>query len=91
MKSEWYSVFQGNRKFDLFAERDEQLHGFQRRLVSNTYAMESLKTLEPGVKDLVSLFLAKMKELQGQAIDMGVWLQLFAFGWSRLIPPEFIL
>ena len=91
VKSEWYSVFQGNRKFDLFAERDEQLHGFQRRLVSNTYAMESLKTLEPGVKDSVSHFLAKMKQLQGQAIDMGVWLQLFAFGWSQLIPPEFIV
>ena len=91
MKSEWYSVFQGNRKFDLFAERDEQLHGIQRRLVSHTYAMESLKTLEPGVKDSVSLFLAKMKQLQGQAIDMGVWVQLFAFGWSCLIPPEFVI
>ena len=53
--------------------------------------MTSVKTLEPGVRDSVSLFLAKMKQLQGQPIDMGVWLQLFAFGWSSLIPSEFII
>ncbi|KAK5139945.1 hypothetical protein LTR04_003238, partial [Oleoguttula sp. CCFEE 6159] len=78
-KSPWYSVWQGHRKFDLFAERDERLHGNQRRLISRAYAMESLKDLEPYVDDSVKHFLGKMDEQQGRSVDMGSWVQLFAF------------
>lgn len=81
-KSEWYSVWQGHRKFDLFAEKNESIHGSQRRLVSRAYAMESLKDLEPYVDDAVNVFLKKMSEVEGQKIDMGNWVQLFAFGES---------
>ena len=79
-KSDWYSVWQGHRKFDLFAERDESIHGAQRRLVSRIYSMESLKELETYVDDAVSHFIKKMLERQGQTIDMGLFVQLFAFG-----------
>ncbi|KAK6392882.1 hypothetical protein LTR65_002964 [Meristemomyces frigidus] len=78
-KSSWYSVWQGHRKFDLFAERDERIHGQQRRLISRTYAMDSLRTLEPFVDDAVKVFLDNMSERQDQVIDMGNWVQLFAF------------
>ena len=78
-KSEWYSVWQGHRKFDLFAERNEKLHGEQRRLVSRAYAMESLKDLEPYVDNAVNVFLDNMSQRQEQVIDMGNWVQLFAF------------
>lgn len=79
-KSSWYSVWQGHRKFDLFAERSERIHGQQRRLVSRTYAMESLRDLEPFVDDAVKVFLDRLSERQAQVIDMGNWVQLFAFG-----------
>lgn len=79
-KSDWYSVWQGHRKFDLFAERDEKLHGKQRSLVSSAYSMASLKDLEPYVDDCVTMFLDSMADLQGQVVDMGRWVQLFAFG-----------
>lgn len=79
-KSSWYSVWQGHRKFDLFAERDEKIHAGQRRLVSRAYAMESLKDLEPYVDDSISVFLDRMSGMQGMVIDMGNWVQLFAFG-----------
>lgn len=78
-KSDWYSVWQGHRKFDLFAERNERLHGEQRRLVSRAYAMESLKDLEPYVDNAVNVFLDNMSQRQDQTIDMGNWVQLFAF------------
>lgn len=78
-KSDWYSVWQGHRKFDLFAERDEGIHASQRRLVSSAYSMTSLKDLEVYVDDAVNVFMARMKEMQGQTIDMGKWTQLFAF------------
>ena len=79
-KSDWYSVWQGHRKFDLFGERDEKIHGEQRRLVSRAYAMDSLKDLEEYVDHAVTVFLDNMSERQGQVIDMGNWVQLFAFG-----------
>jgi len=78
-KSDWYSVWQGHRKFDLFAERDEKVHASQRRLISRAYAMESLKDLEPYVNNAVNVFLDNMAERQSQIIDMGKWVQLFAF------------
>ena len=79
-KSDWYSVWQGHRKFDLFAERNEKLHGEQRRLVSRAYSMDALKDLEPYVDNAVQVFLDKMSERQGQVVDFGRWVQLFAFG-----------
>ncbi|KAF9891401.1 hypothetical protein FE257_004257 [Aspergillus nanangensis] len=78
-KSAWYGVFQGHRKFDLFAEQDEAIHGAQRRLVSRIYAMDSLKDLEHYVDGAVAVFVDKMRGLQEQSIDLGEWLQLFAF------------
>ena len=42
--------------------------------------MDSLKDLEKYVDDAVEVFLAKMKEMQGQSVNMGLWAQLFAFG-----------
>lgn len=79
-KSNWYSVWQGHRKFDLFAERNEKIHGEQRRLVSRAYSMEALKDLEPHVDEAVRVFLEKMGEKQGGVVNMGNWVQLFAFG-----------
>ena len=84
-KSDWYSVWQGKgvhlRKFDLFAERDEGVHGRQRGLVSAAYSMAGLRGLEPAVDGCVSKFLEKMGEKSGgEEVDMGKWVQLFAFG-----------
>jgi len=79
VKSDWYSVWQGHRKFDLFAERDEKLHGRQRALVSRAYSMTSLHDLEPYVDDTIKVFLTKMAEVRGR-VDLGKWAQLYAFG-----------
>jgi cytochrome P450 len=83
-KSEWYSVWQGHRKFDLFAERDEAIHRTQRRLVSNAYSMDALKKLEPYVDQTLTVLLSKLSEFaingKDRTIDMALWAQLFAFG-----------
>ncbi|GAB7350709.1 hypothetical protein MBLNU459_g1265t2 [Dothideomycetes sp. NU459] len=78
-KSDWYSVWQGHRQFDLFAERNERVHGKQRSLISQAYSMTSLKDLEPYVDGSVKTFLDNMKQRQDQIVDMGKWAQLFAF------------
>ena len=78
-------MLQGGRKFDLFAEQDVAVHASQRRLVSRIYAMETLKDLEPYVDATVFRFVERMQAQQGSNIDMGKWLQLFAFGRSPSI------
>lgn len=42
--------------------------------------MDSLKDLEIYVDDAVSHFVTKMRGLQGRNVNMGLWVQLFAFG-----------
>ena len=79
-KSEWYSVWQGHRKFDLFAERDEKVHASQRRLVSRIYSLNALKDLEEYVDDAIRHSMAKMQAQAGNRVDFCLWAQLFAFG-----------
>jgi cytochrome P450 len=83
-KSDWYSVWQGHRKFDLFLERDEKIHGAQRRLVSGIYAMNSLVQYQGKVDEAIEAMVEQMRERGGETVDLGVWLQLFAFGASQM-------
>ncbi|KAF2123910.1 cytochrome P450 [Dothidotthia symphoricarpi CBS 119687] len=80
-KSDWYSVWQGHRTFDLFGERNEKVHGRQRRLVSNIYSLDQLRKLEPYVDSTLDLFLERVREVGqgGKGVDMGKWAQMFAF------------
>ena len=76
-------VWQGHRKFDLFAERDEGVHGTQRRLINNIYSMSSLKTFEEGVDKVLECFMQCMSRQGSNAtINLGKWVQLFAFGMA---------
>lgn len=79
-KSDWYSVWQGHRKFDLFPERDEKIHASQRRLVSGIYAMNSLVQYQGKVDEAIEVMVEQMRKKGGETVDLGVWLQLFAFG-----------
>ncbi|KAF1912067.1 cytochrome P450, partial [Ampelomyces quisqualis] len=76
-KSDWYSVWQGHRKFDLFGGRDEKVHGQHRRLISSIYSLDQLRKLEGGVDTAISFFIDKLEN--GSSVDMSEWAQLFAF------------
>ncbi|KFY24339.1 hypothetical protein V491_02193 [Pseudogymnoascus sp. VKM F-3775] len=78
-KSDWYSVWQGTRKWDLFSERNEDIHRAQRRLVSHIYSLSSMKKLEPYVDQSVAFFLNKLSTMEGQEIDVNKWVRLFAY------------
>lgn len=45
--------------------------------------METLKDLEQYVDNATRVFIKSMDNMQGQVVDMGKWLQLYAFGMSR--------
>ena len=79
-KSDWYSVWQGHRKFDLFGGRDEKVHGQHRRLISSIYSLDQLRKLEPYVDSAISLMVDRLCEVtKKETIDMSKWAQMFAF------------
>ena len=48
--------------------------------------MESLKEYETYVDNTILFFISKLKEMQWQDIDMGLWVHLFAFGMFAFAP-----
>ncbi|KAF4550322.1 Cytochrome P450-like protein 22 [Elsinoe fawcettii] len=78
-KSDWYSVWQGSQKTDLFAERDIQTHANLKRKISRIYAMSSLTPLEKWIDDAVDCFMDQMGKRGTDVVDLGTWLQLLAF------------
>lgn len=42
--------------------------------------MDALKDLEQYVDESIKVFMQNMKERVGKPMDMGKWVQLFAFG-----------
>jgi hypothetical protein len=79
-KSEWYEPVHGTRKFDLFGGQDEEVHRRHRRLVNHTYSLVSLREVEKFMDGTIEKLVRKLRELTGQVIDLGLWLQLAAFG-----------
>ncbi|GAA86456.1 cytochrome P450 family protein [Aspergillus luchuensis IFO 4308] len=77
-KSASYSVPKEIHAFDLFRQRNEKIHGEQRKLVARAYSMDSMVHLEPNVSSLLTSMVQKLDTLSG-VVDLGVFLQLFAF------------
>ncbi|KAH9825681.1 Cytochrome-P450 [Teratosphaeria destructans] len=78
-KAEFYGAIQGDRSFDLFGQQDERVHSEQRKLVARAYSMDSMVKLEPAVEQTLLKVLKKLDALCGREIDLGAWLQLYAF------------
>ncbi|KAL1599628.1 hypothetical protein SLS60_007431 [Paraconiothyrium brasiliense] len=78
-KSDWYSVFRGTRKVDLFAGQDQRVHGQHRKMVARAYAMDTLRDLEPYVDYCLGLLVEQLDRRVGDRVDMGKWVHLFSF------------
>ena len=83
-KAAAYNVVQGTRSFDLVGQRDEKIHSEQRKLVARAYSMDSMVYLEPKVDLVISQMVEQLDKINGQTIDLGLWLQLYAFGMWRI-------
>ncbi|EKG16795.1 hypothetical protein MPH_05998 [Macrophomina phaseolina MS6] len=81
VKGKLYGVVKGKRTFDMTAERDENVHSQQRRLVSCAYAMDTMKSLEPYVDATIEVLLEKIEEAgsKGQVANFSYLLQFLAF------------
>ena len=63
----------------MFSIRDPIGHPALRRPVAQKYSMSSIKSMEPFADECSNIFIQTMKDLEGQVVDMGVWLQWYAF------------
>ena len=63
----------------MFTARDPAYHTSLKRPVSQKFSMTSIKAMEPLAEECTSIFIDAMRDLEGQAIDLGVWLQWYAF------------
>ena len=63
----------------MFSTRDLAYHQALRRPVSQKFSMTSVKSLEPFTDECTDIFTEAMKDLEGTAVDLGAWLQWYAF------------
>lgn len=85
--SAWQSAFydsfspfyQDRVMASMFSIRDPAAHQALRRPVVQKFSMSSIKSLEPFADECTDIFIAAMKDLEGRPVDLGTWLQWYAF------------
>lgn len=84
-KTRFYDMFvlpyRGEYTRSLFTTLDEQYHQTYKRPIANAYSMSTLVEFEPLVDSTTQLFLQRLDEfVESQSVlDLGVWLQMYAF------------
>lgn len=63
----------------MFSESDPEKHQALKRPVASKFSMTSIRTLEYLVDPCSERFTTAMLEMHGQVIDLGVWVQWYAF------------
>jgi cytochrome P450 len=63
----------------LFTTRDPDYHKALKRPVAGKFSMTSIRTMEPLVDECSGIFAQSMRDLEGQVVDLGAWLQWYAF------------
>ncbi|CAG9950703.1 unnamed protein product [Clonostachys rosea f. rosea IK726] len=73
--------FEKKRLINVFAARDESFHARIKRPIGHVYSMAALTDLEFKIDHVSKLFMDKLKEHErnNKNIDLGEWLQWYAF------------
>ncbi|KAJ6005379.1 cytochrome P450 [Penicillium sp. IBT 35674x] len=83
LKSAFYDVFspyfEDKVMPSMFTVRDPIAHQALRRPVAQKFSMSSINSLEPFADECTGIFIDAMRDLEGQQIDLGAWLQWYAF------------
>ncbi|GKZ25809.1 hypothetical protein AbraIFM66951_000790 [Aspergillus brasiliensis] len=83
LKSAFYDTFspfyQETVMPSMFSIRDPAQHQALRRPVAQKFSMSSIRAMEPFADECTDIFLGSMRTLEGQVVDLGDWLQWYAF------------
>jgi hypothetical protein len=61
-------------------ERDMAQYRTHRRLVTPAYTVHAMNDLRDGMYESISQFARAMRERKDQAVDLALWINLFAIG-----------
>ena len=64
---------------NMFSARDPAVHKSLKTPVASLFAMSNMRNYEPYVDECTQLFADAMRDLEGQKVDLAVWLQWYAF------------
>ncbi|GKT70702.1 P450 monooxygenase [Colletotrichum tofieldiae] len=64
---------------NMFSATSSEDHKALKRPVAQKFSMTSIRTLEYLVDPCTEIFIDAMREMQGQVVDLGVWVQWYAF------------
>ncbi|KAI1142063.1 cytochrome P450 [Hypoxylon sp. FL0543] len=80
-KSSWYDAWSNPGTWNIFAERNIQVHAQHRRQYQNAYSMSSLVEYEPFMDECADIFSQRLAEFSqsGLPVNMGHWMQCYAF------------
>ena len=83
LQSDFYKLFDAKSPNGniptVFSVRDETKHKSLKRPVASAYSMNALVELEPMTDACISILQSKFTSKLSQEIDLGVWLQWYAF------------
>ncbi|OQV05155.1 hypothetical protein CLAIMM_09940 [Cladophialophora immunda] len=83
LKTSFYNiaaVFYNGQVIDsMFSTRDPEYHKNLKRPVAQLFSMTNMKNYEPYADECTGLFIDAMCAVEGQVLDLGVWLQYYAF------------
>jgi hypothetical protein len=71
--------YEGEIVPSVFSTRDNTLHASYKRTLSSAYSMSSILKLESLVEPCTNIFMSKMLEKVGTPVDLGEWVQWYAF------------
>ncbi|KAI1502343.1 cytochrome P450 [Biscogniauxia marginata] len=71
--------WEGKRLDSMFTTRDPAEHKAIKSSIAQLYAMTNIKKFEPYAEECTELFIDAMKKSEGTHIDLGVWMQWYAF------------
>jgi cytochrome P450 len=63
----------------MFSIREPAQHQALRRPVAQKFSMSSIRAMEPFADQCTDIFLSSMRKMEGQVVDLGDWLQWYAF------------
>lgn len=63
----------------LFTARNPAYHKALKSPVAQLFSMTNMRNYEPHADECTAIFIKSMESLEGQAVDLSIWLQWYAF------------
>lgn len=64
---------------NIFSTQDAAYHKQMKNIFGPAYAFAALRQMEPLIDECTTMFMDAMRELAGEPVDFGEWVQWYAF------------